>query len=468
MGARKVPITAIIIGAGVRGLDVYGQYALKNPDRIKIVAVAEPILEKRKKFQTLHNISDSRAYSTWEDVLHDSVGKIADVVFICTQDNIHFGPAKRAIELGYAILLEKPISPNIMECRELANMSRKNQTLIQIGHVLRYTAFWKKIKEIIDSGKIGSIVHYDHSENIAYYHFGHSFVRGNWKNKSSSSPLILAKTCHDLDLMIWILGDQPLSVQSTGNLTFYKPENAPENSPIRCTDGCSHANVCPWYAPRLYLYGKPVLHEILIGPNKIFRKIANLVLNHRKMAKKLAKIFPALKHYIDWEEWPTTIITTDLSMEGRMKALREGPYGKCIFKTGNDVVDHQVSTFQFPSGATGTLTVHGLSDLEGREIRIFGSKGSVRGIFRRNYEEVVVTNFGEKPEIVHKSGLDINGHGGGDYGMMDAFTSLLLQEQTPKEAGYADIGTAMESHYMAFAAEDARLSHETVDLESYR
>ena len=469
MTNASTPITGIVIGAGGRGFDAYGLYALKNPQRMKMVAVAEPNVEKRKKFQQLHNIPDSAAYSTWEDVLSSSVGKIADLVFICTQDDMHFYPTTKAIELGYHILLEKPISPHLEECQELSKLNRKKDQYIQVGHVLRYTSFWKKIKEVIDSGRIGNIIHYEHSENVSFWHFGHSFVRGNWKNKENSSPLILAKTCHDLDLMYWLIGEKPLDVQSSGSLTHYRPVNAPAGSPERCTDGCSHSSSCPWYAPSLYLYGKPIIQETLAGSNRFLKFLVKITLNHRKFANHLLKLFPKYHPYLDWKEWPSNIITTDLSVEGRMKALREGPYGKCIYKTGNDVVDHQVSTFTFPSGLTGTLTVHGLSDIEGREIRIFGTKGSIRGVFRKEGEEVVITNFSNTtPDIVYRTGMNIEGHSGGDFGMMNAFTSVLLGEKTPKEAGYASIETAMESHFMAFAAEDARISNTTVGLNSYR
>ncbi|MHA1746902.1 MAG: Gfo/Idh/MocA family protein [Promethearchaeota archaeon] len=468
MENTNVPITAVMIGAGNRGFDAYGTYATKHPNRIKMIAVAEPNKERRLQFQNAHHISDSQAFTSWEKVLNSQMGKIADLVFICVQDSLHFQPAKIAIEMGYSILLEKPISPNLDECRELVQLSQKNKTLIQVGHVLRYTRFWKTIKDVIDSGKIGKIIHYDHSENVSYWHFGHSYVRGNWKNKDTASPVILAKSCHDLDLMTWLMDEKPLNVQASGELTHFCSENAPPDAADRCTDGCPHASTCYWYAPRLYLYGEPIIRETLAGKNRWLKFLVKLVLNHRPFMLKVAKIIPRLKQYLEWKNWPSSVITTDLSQEGIMKALREGPYGRCIYKTRNDVVDHHIATFQFPSGATGTFTVHGLSDLEGREIRIFGSKGSIRGIFRFNNEEVVVTNFGLKPEIVHQSGLDLSGHGGGDYGMMDAFTSILLQEQTPEEAGYADIATAMESHYMAFAAEDARLSHATVDLDSYR
>ncbi|UYP44818.1 Inositol 2-dehydrogenase/D-chiro-inositol 3-dehydrogenase [Candidatus Lokiarchaeum ossiferum] len=469
MNSTRTPVTGIMIGAGNRGVDAYGLYALEKPHRLKMIAVAEPIPEKRKRYQSLHNIPDSHAYTNWEDILNPTVGKIADVVFICTQDDKHFFPTKMAIELGYHILLEKPISPHLAECQELVKLRTEKDQYIQVGHVLRYTEFWKSIKNVVDSGRIGRIIHYDHSENVSFWHFGHSFVRGNWKNKATSSPLILAKSCHDLDLMFWLIGKQPLNVQSTGNLSHYRPENAPENAADRCTDGCSHASTCPWYAPSLYLRGKPIIQEIFTSSNKFLKFLAKIVLKHRKLAGHLFKLAPKYKSFLDWKDWPSSIITTDLTVEGRMKALREGPYGKCIYKTGNDVVDHQVSTFNFPSGVTGTLTVHGLSDIEGREIRIFGTKGSIRGVFRAEHEEVVVTNFSDSiPITVYKTGMNMAGHGGGDFGMMDAFTSVLLGVKSPEKAGYADIETAMESHFMAFAAEEARITQETIKMNLYR
>ncbi|MCK5346056.1 MAG: Gfo/Idh/MocA family oxidoreductase, partial [Candidatus Heimdallarchaeota archaeon] len=294
MGKSTVPITAVMIGAGSRGMDAYGMYALEHPDRIKMVAIAEPIKERRLKFQFLHHLADDRIFPSWEDVLNSKMGKIADVVFVCTQDSMQFEPTKAAIELGYKILLEKPISPNLAECQELVLLSKKNHTLIQVGHVLRYTRFWKAIKEVIDSGKIGKIIHYDHSENVSYWHFGHSFVRGNWKKKETASPFILAKSCHDLDLMTWFLDEKPLNVQAAGELIHYRPENAPHDSTDRCTDGCPHAQTCSWFANSLYLHGEPIIRETLAGKNWFLKLLTNLVLKHRPFMQKVAKIIPPL------------------------------------------------------------------------------------------------------------------------------------------------------------------------------
>ncbi len=184
--------------------------------------------------------------------------KLADAAFICTPDLLHYEPAIRALELDYDLVLEKPISPVLDQCREITRFAQERHRLVQVCHVLHFTDFWKKIKEVLDSGRIGKIIHYDHSENVSFWHMSHSYVRGWYRIKEDSSPMILAKCCHDLDLMTWILGQKPLSVQSSGSLTCYRPENAPPGVPERCTDGCPIEKECPWFAPRLYCTGDPL------------------------------------------------------------------------------------------------------------------------------------------------------------------------------------------------------------------
>lgn len=462
------PVSAVLIGAGLRGREVYGQYARQHPANLKFAAVADPNPERRSLFRQSHHIPEDLATETWEDLLNSHNGKLADAAFICTQDNLHFQPAMRALEMGYNLVLEKPISPSLDECQRLAAVVKETGLIVQVCHVLRFTRFWQTVKHLIDSGRIGKIVHYDHSENVSYWHFGHSYVRGHYKNKAASSPLILAKSCHDLDLMYWILGEKPLTVQSTGGLAFYRPENAPEGAPDRCTEGCPEAEGCPWYAPRLYVTAEPLLRIGLHAPSRLTRFGARLAVNHRNVMKFLSRFSGRLRSVVDWDQFPSTVITSDLSEEGKMKALQEGPFGKCIFKCGNDVMDHQITTYAFPGGATGTLTLHGVSDLEGRELRVFGTRGSIRGYFRYNGEEITVTDFRySKTETVYRTGLSMGGHGGGDFGLMNSFVRVMRDELKPEEAG-ADVENALEAHYMAFAAEDARESGLTLDMAVYR
>ena len=275
------PITAILIGAGFRGRNSYGIYGLKYPDRLKFVAVAEPDPTKRELFQKEHGIADSNVFRTWQEILDPSIGKIADIAFICTQDRMHYEPAIKALELGYDLLLEKPISPNLDECQHISKLAQEKNRIVQVCHVLRFTKFFKKLKEFIDSGVIGKIIDYDHSENVSYWHFGHSFVRGQYKKKEESSPLILAKSCHDLDIMYWLIGEKPLTVQSKGFLSFYRPENAPSDAPDRCTDGCPHEKTCPWYAPRLYITGEPLIRIGFHANSRILRILSSMINNHR-------------------------------------------------------------------------------------------------------------------------------------------------------------------------------------------
>ncbi len=466
---KTEPVTAVLVGAGLRGQDAYGRYALKYPERLKFVGIADPDMARRRRMQAAHGIYGMSAFESWEELLGSGTERLATAAFICTQDNMHYKPALRAMEKGYHLVLEKPISPSLNECHQLAAKAEQYKRTVQVCHVLRFTPFWQKVKEIVDSGRIGDIVHYDHSENVSYWHFGHSYVRGHYKNKAESSPLILAKSCHDLDLMYWIMGEKAETVQSVGALSFYRPENAPAGSPDRCTDGCPAAESCPWYAPRMYITAEPLLRIGMHADSRAVRTLANLVLHRRRLVEVAGRFSKQIDGLLNWQDFPASVITSDLSVGGKIKALQEGPYGKCIFKSGNDVVDHQVANFTFSQGKSATLTVHGVSDLEGREIKIFGTKGTIRGFFRYSGEEITVTDFRHsKTERVYKAGLSLGGHGGGDFGLMDSFVQVMTGQATPEQAGTTDINGALESHYMAFAAEDARLSGETLNMTEYR
>ncbi len=450
------PVTAVLVGLGTRGRDTYGSYAIKYPKRLKFIAIADLDEKKRKFFQELHNIPNEMVFSSWEDLLNKKVGKIAQVAFICTPDRMHYKPVMKALELDYDLFLEKPIAPSLNECKEIATLAKKKKKIVQVAHILRFTGYWKTLKEFISSQRFGRIIHYEHSENVSFWHFGHSFVRGAYKNKDTSTPIILAKTCHDLDLMHWIMDENALDVYSHGELSHYKPENAPE----RCTDGCPIEKECPWYAPRLYIELEPIIRIALYSDSRIIRWIIKGVLKSKSFRKFVLLFSKDVRRIEHWDQFPVIHITDDYSYKGRMKALKEGPYGVCIYKTGNDVPDHQISSFNYPSGATATLTMHGLSEHEGREFRIFGTKGVVlRGVFRNSLELIEFTDFRfGKTETIYKEGLSIQAHGGGDVGIMHAFTSVMLGEKTKEEGNLSDFFSAMESHFMGFAAEKSRIS----------
>ena len=442
---------AILIGAGDRG-QVYASYALKNPDKLSIVAVADPNESRRDKVAKAHGIGPSSRFDEWEDIL--SQPQMAEGAIIATQDNQHVEPAVKALELGYEVLLEKPMALNINDCEILVETSKKTGRTLNVCHVLRYTNFFSKIKSIINDGIIGDVYTIFHAENVAYYHMAHSYVRGNWRNVSQSSPMILAKCCHDLDLIAWFAGAKPKKINSIGSLSHYRPENAPSGAPGRCTDGCPAEKDCMYNAVDTYLYGKHLkLALAKEGP-------ASIALAAKAMLKypKISGIVPGLNQYSVWKEWPSSTITDDLSRDGIMKAIKNGPYGKCVYFCDNDQVDHQETTIEFENGVTAILRMHGHSEIEGRTIRIDGSKGTIKG------------KFGGKPGLdihIHATGkkityplkADILGHSEGDYGIMDNFLQVLNGGK-----GQTDAVESLVSHNMAFAAHESRTQNKVVEL----
>src|SRR5690606_28155289 len=177
------PVTAITIGCGARGT-VYGNYALKFPDKLKIVGIAEPHEFRNNKYAKAHKIADENRFNTWEDVFKRP--KFADAVIISTPDRLHFGPCMKALEMGYDILLEKPIAPSIKECKEILELAKKKGRIVAVCHVLRYAPYFVKMKELVDKGAIGELVSIQHLEPIEHTAMAHSYVRGYWHNSKET------------------------------------------------------------------------------------------------------------------------------------------------------------------------------------------------------------------------------------------------------------------------------------------
>ncbi|MFW9903953.1 MAG: Gfo/Idh/MocA family protein [Candidatus Thorarchaeota archaeon] len=465
MSKSKKRISAIMIGAGIRGRDVYGNYALNHPQDLEFVAVAEPHPIRRDIFAQAHDIPPLNQYETWEDLLQS---KIADAAFICTQDQMHTAPTIKALELGYNVLLEKPMATRIDECIQLTKKAEEVNKQLRIAHVLRYTPFFQEIYEIITSGKLGDIITIDHRENVSYWHMAHSYVRGHWAKEKSSSPMILAKSCHDLDILYWLVGCSPRSISSFGSLKHFTPENAPLGAKDRCLDGCAVADSCKFYAPRIYIDIIPLLRIAQIGGSWMVRFIVNLALKHPRLFSKL-KNLPLFRQVTEYQGWPVSTITEDYTTKGKWEALRNGPYGKCVYFANNDVVDHQVTIIEFENGVTSTFTMHGFSHLEGRTIRIDGTQGTLIGEFLASGEKLVLyDHFNEKEKLIINQKMDLGaeiGHGGGDFSLIESFIrSLQLDSEEPLTSAKS----SLESHIMAFAAEEARLTNSTIHMDEFK
>ncbi len=429
------PVTAVLIGAGNRGAESYAPYALEHPNELDFVAVAEPNAVRRERFADAHDVPENHQFTTWETLLDK--GKLADVAIIATQDQMHTEPTLKALELGYDVLLEKPMAPTLAENVRLVQAAERSGRLLQICHVLRYTPFFKRVHDIVNSGRLGDVITVEHRENASYWHMSHSFVRGHWRNSELATPMILAKCCHDLDALFWTLGPAKY-LHSFGSLKHYRAENAPEGAPERCTDGCPVADECPWYAPRIYIEMAPLKHNT-----------------------------PGVELPEDYAGWPRSVLTEDVSHEGLWKALEEGPYGRCVYHCDNDVVDNQIVNMELESGASLALFMHGHSHREGRTLRYDGTRATLRGAFFFDEQRLEIHDHltGEVEVIEPNKGpFGGTGHGGGDYGLMHDFVRAVHNP----ELALTTARESLESHLMAFAAEQSRHEGSVIDMHDFR
>ena len=416
------PITAVMLGAGGRGYRAYGPYALEHPDELRFVAVAEPLQDRRERFAAAHDISPEHCYESWEDLI--AAGLLADVLFNCTMDQMHVASTMAALETGYDILLEKPMASALLDNVRLIQAAEKQGRLLQICHVLRYTAFFRKIREIVASGRLGNIISVDHRENLIYWHMAHSFVRGNWRNLETSAPMILAKCCHDLDILGWILGQPVTRLQSFGSLVHFRPQNAPEGAPLRCTEGCPVAEECKFYAPRLYAH--------------------------------------------DGHGFTLDAVTYEPTAEARMKLLETtSPYGRCVYHCDNNVVDHQTIIRELANGTTVSMMMQGHGFEECRTMRYDGTLGTLQARFGgKDGNKITLRDHRSgTTEMIDLTDADSSGHGGGDFGLVASFLRSVRGE--PDES-VTSARVSLESHLLAFAAEDSRLNGTVVNVDDFR
>ncbi len=416
----RQPVEAVLVGAGGRGFDPFGAYALQHPDELRIIAVAEPVTERRERFARLHKIDPQHRFPSHEELF--ARGLLAPALINATMDRQHVAVSVPALEMGYHVLQEKPIATTPHDCVRIVRVAEKAGRILQIGHVLRFAPFFVAVKEAIASGRVGEIMTVDHRENVVYWHMAHSFIRGKWRNLAGSSPMILSKCCHDMDFLRWVI-DRPCErITSFGSLTHFRPDFAGPEIPERCTDGCPLADECPYYAPRFYLGLEPG------GP------VCDLSVDQR----------------------------SDPSPEERMEALRTGPYGRCVYRCDNDVVDHQVAIMEFEGDITVTFTMHGFSHVPARTMRYDGTRGTL--LASESPEDLrVYHHLGDREEPIPIRRV-AGGHGGGDTGLMQAFVRAVRENDTEV---LTSARTSLESHLMCFAAEKSRLEGRVVDMAEY-
>ena len=409
----------VLIGAGQRGM-IYAGYAYDKRGE-EIVAVVDPNEEKRRIAAERFGVPEENCFADFSSFC--ARGKMGDALIIASMDREHYEQTMQGLELGYHILLEKPISPDPAQCIAIREKARERGCKVMVCHVLRYTNFFARIKEILDSGELGKVVTIQHAENIGNFHMAHSFVRGNWRNSNTTSPIILQKSCHDMDILVWLVDSEAAKISSFGDLRFFKKENAPKGSGARCLE-------CP------------VAEECRFDVRKAYLPIAG--------------------------RWPATVICQDQSREGLLEALQSSPYGRCVFRCDNNVCDHQVTNILFQNGVTASFHLSGLTNRMHRTIKIMCENGEILGDDEKS--ELVITRYsanadytGEsrKEQIQNAEGF----HGGGDYGL----TMDFLDEIRGLEArNRCSIERSVESHLMAFAAEQSRIRGQVMDMEEMK
>ncbi len=424
----KAPITFAIAGFGDRG-STYASMQRLFPDRMKVVAVADLDPRKVEKARQLYAIPRENCFSSAEEMLEQP--RLADVMVVSTMDRQHVGHAIPALKKGYHILMEKPISPELAKCKEILEVSKNCPGKVIVCHVLRYTVFYNTLKDLIASGRIGDVVSICANENVGYWHQAHSFVRGNWRNSQETSPMILQKSCHDMDILTWLLGKRCKSVSSIGGTTLFKLSMAPEGAALRCLDGCKAKDACPFDAEKIYITSPKT------GRAK-------------------------------GDSWITSVLSVENTLESTYQALREGPYGRCVYHCDNDVVDHQQTNLLMEDGSTVSFTMCAFTEDCYRTFKAMGTKGEIEADMKSNLIRVREFGKGEEAIDVGKLSNDLKGHGGGDSGIVKDFLEMLLTGSQPNDRT-TTLEHSMESHFIALAAEESRLhGGQVVDLEEFR
>lgn len=419
------PVKVIIIGAGNRGR-TYSGYAKLFPHCMQVVGVSDIRDERKKSMGDKFGIPENMRFGDWSQVFA-SGKKLADAVVISTPDDTHYEPCMKALSLGYDVLLEKPCAQSEKECIAIRDQAHKYGRIVAVCHVLRYSPYFRALYETLQKGMIGKIISIQHMEPIECRHMCHSYVRGNWRDSDKTTPIILAKSCHDLDILRWFVGKPCKSIVADGSLTWFKSQNAPEGAPLRCTDGCPHEATCPFSAIDVYVRRKSHL-----GVFDLKTKKSDKAAYEAEIMSKISD---------PGNEW-----------------------GRCVYHCDNNQPDHFVSEMVFEDGTTAAFSMEAFTPFGGRRTRIMGTTGFIEGDgakftvyeYRSNRRLVWNKKLSEIPE--YKG----SGHGGGDMALACDFVEAVSWQDASKLTSTID--ASIESHIMGFRAEKSRLSRKKMSL----
>ncbi|KAG1753901.1 uncharacterized protein EDB91DRAFT_1286835, partial [Suillus paluster] len=426
------PVTLAVIGCGQRGT-TYAKYALDHPQKCKVVAIADPRLKTRDLFARTHKLDRTLVFNTWQELLKASaetiqtIGKrLADAVIVAVQDRMHREVVLAFAAQGYHILCEKPMATSLQDCLEMEKAVKNADIIFGMGHaVLRYSPYSKAVTEVVRSGHLGDLINAVHVEPVGYFHFAHSYVRGNWKKESESSFSLMSKSCHDIDILChWLSPAIPTRVSSFGSLQHFRNEKKPPaaGAATRCLD-CPVEQDCPYSAKKIYL-------------DPVSRGNTN---------------------------WPASTVVDGIpDIENITDALRNGPYGQCVYESDNDVCDHQVVNIEYSTGATVSFTMVAYTSLIcDRQTRLHFTHGEIVG----DMYNFTVTDFRTGRKTTHYPKNEGGGHGGGDLGLISTFVEAVRTNN--QELLGTDVSEMLKSHLTVFAAETSRREGRVVDCAKF-
>jgi predicted dehydrogenase len=413
------PVTSVLIGAGNRGRGIFGQYALDCPHRATFVAVVEPEPSRRTAFAVAHGIPPSMQFATPAEFFTRHPQKMAEAMIIASLEDVRAEPVRASLKAGYAVLCEKPLALTPADTKAVTDAAKDYPGLFMVCHQMRYTPLYYTLRQRVASGRYGQVVHVEHSENLHFEHMAHGFVRGVFNN-DQLSPMILAKSCHDMDLLLYLVNAKPLRVASFGSLTHFRPENTPEGATAFCLDGCPAAGSCPYDVMRLYF--RPNTDPALIRQMGVVHDRQHL-----------------------------------------FELLKTNRYGRCVYRCDNNVVDHQVCAFEFAGGITAAFTMCGYNGVDRRRTRISLTDGEMELDTSKAAIEIRRFSTGEHewvtPPIIGTT------HSGGDRGIMDSFVDAV--RTGCHDDVLTSVSDSLDSHLMAFAAEASRKIGRIIDLNEY-
>ena len=335
-GGGAAPLRLAIVGAGQRGM-TYGREAVLTGSAV-VTAVAEPRADRRAAAAAEFGVADEWSVADWPD-LAARADLDVDAVVVATPDRQHTAPALAFLGRGLPLLLEKPMAPSEAEAEQIAAAAERAGVVVCVAHVLRYSSYTTTVKATLAAGAIGEVVSVEHLEPVGWWHYAHSYVRGNWRREDESSSMLMAKCCHDIDWLSYVVDRPAVRVSSFGSLTHFTHANRPAGAGTRCLN-CAVEPDCPYSAKKIYL-------------------------DHVDE--------PAA------QRWPLSILAVDVNRESITEALATGPYGRCVWDCDNDVVDHQVVNIEYAGGVTASLTMTAFTPMGFRKTRIFGTRGMLEG-----------------------------------------------------------------------------------------